>query len=171
MTLASRRGEASVTSSPMIAFLDVNFGVLGIFLVIFALRIVVLEQGGRADADFTVFLFDEPAPGMVWHGREAGHEGMIEELGSAGAERMLASFLKKGVELARRSVRLRVWVDQGGIDAENELRRALERRISTSAGDDFVSFSIDWRPLANDADRARIIADWRDRRDAERTAR
>jgi hypothetical protein len=164
------RCASEIDKSGFLAFLDVMFSALGVFIVILALQSVLVRNFQAPEVDLLIFV--EGSSGITLVGI-SGEPFQGELLGIKDYDAaMIKEWLShKGVELFR-PLRLRVYVPADGFTAQLNLERAFEalaRPVADVKAKAVAKLAVDvsWWPLASDSDRHAIIRTWRKQREVK----
>lgn len=160
------RGGQRGVDDPALGFLDVNFGVFGIFLIVFAIRIILVEFESAKEPDAIVVLSAGEAAGaaeaVVAH---AGEVAVLSEiLGNPfDADEPFAARLREHLTALAadrtRPLQVEVIVLPDAFDAYKALSAAIDDRALASA-ETFIPVNWWLTPAASPEAARERLAEW-----------
>lgn len=161
--LSRSRYTSESHQNPVIGFLDINFGVLGIFLIVFTIRLVVVAQPAGESPDIILAVY-QVETSQSQSGFEVFFKTPPESTLFSGnkdeVRLQLIQIIAKVIATGKPSARLMILVPPDGFDAELTVSNSLQL-IENSLGDDFLPFVSVLRPVLDNEGIQTIVADWR----------
>ncbi len=162
--LRNRMGrESAPPQNPVLGFLDINFGVLGIFLIVFTIRLVVVSQPAGSTADLVLVIMD--AGSSKTASFDLYRKDSPDPTRLSGDKDEIQAHLATAIETITTAgqpvAKLLLLLPAEGYRAEILVSNALSR-IERSHGAGYLPFISTLRPVLDEAHIARLIAAWRE---------